>query len=68
MFYTYINILSKMAKAFRVDAGFDNPDVSRSFLWIQFGVFTGLNALFLVIYLLYKFNPAFHSVITGRPT
>ena len=33
-----------MAKAFRVDAGFDNPDVSRTFLWIQFGVFTGLNA------------------------
>tara|TARA_Y100001968_G_scaffold175597_1_gene160907 strand:+ start:650 stop:823 length:174 start_codon:yes stop_codon:yes gene_type:complete len=56
-----------MAKAFRVDAGFDNPDVSRTFLWIQFCVFTGLNVLFLVIYLLYKFNPAFHSVITGRP-
>ena len=47
-----------MAKAFRVDAGFDNPDVSRTFLWIQFGVFTGLNVLFLVIFLLYKFNPA----------
>ncbi len=56
-----------MAKAFRVDAGFDNPDVSRTFLWIQFAVFTGLNVLFLVIFLLYKFNPAFHSVITGRP-
>ena len=56
-----------MAKAFRVDAGFDNPDVSRTFLRIQFGVFTGLNVLFLVIFLLYKFNPAFHSVITGRP-
>ena len=57
-----------MAKAFRVDAGFDNPDVSRKFLWIQFGVFTGLNVLFLVMFLLYKFNPAFHSVITGRPS
>ena len=56
-----------MAKAFRVDAGFDNPDVSRTFLWIQFGVFTALNVLFLVMFLLYKFNPAFHSVITGRP-
>ena len=55
-----------MAKTFRVDAGFDNPDVSRTFLWIQFGVFTGLNFLFLVMFLLYKFNPAFHSVITGR--
>ena len=67
MVYTKINTLSNMAKAFRVDAGFDNPDVSRTFLWIQFGVFTGLNVLFLVIFLLYKFNPAFHSVITGRP-
>ena len=56
-----------MAKAFRVDAGFDNPDVSRKFLWIQFTVFTGLNIIFVVIFLLYKFNPAFHSVITGRP-
>ena len=56
-----------MAKAFRVDAGFDNPDVSRTFLWIQFVVFTSLNVLFLVIFFLYKFNPAFHSVITGRP-
>ena len=56
-----------MAKAFRVDARFDNPDVSRTFLWIQFGIFTGLNVLFLVIFLLYKFNSAFHSVITGRP-
>ena len=56
-----------MAKAFCVDAGFDNPDVSRAFLWIQFAVFTGLNVLFLAIYLLYKFNPSFHSVITGRP-
>ena len=56
-----------MAKAFRVDAGFDNPDVSRTFLWIQFGVFTALNVLFLVMFLLYKFNPAVHSVITGRP-
>ena len=56
-----------MAKAFRVDAGFDNPDVSRRFLWIQFGVFAGLNVLFLVIYFLYKFNPSFHSIITGRP-
>ena len=56
-----------MAKAFRVDAGPDNPNVSHTFLWIQFGVFTGLNFLFLIIYLLYKFNPAFHSVITGRP-
>jgi hypothetical protein len=55
-----------MAKAFRVDAGFDNPDVSRTFLWIQFGVFTGLNVLFLVTFLLYKFNPTFHSFITGR--
>ena len=56
-----------MAKAFRVDAGFENPDVSRTFLWIQFGVFTGLNLLFLVTYLLYKFNTTFHNVITGRP-
>tara|TARA_Y100001968_G_scaffold253276_1_gene238909 strand:- start:491 stop:664 length:174 start_codon:yes stop_codon:yes gene_type:complete len=56
-----------MAKAFRVDAGFDNPNVSRTFLWIQFGVFTGLNVIFLVIFLLYKYNFAFHSVITGRP-
>ena len=56
-----------MANTFRVDAGFDNPDVSRTFLWIQFGVFTGLNVLFLVVFLLYKFNPAFHSVIAGRP-
>ena len=56
-----------MAKSFRVDAGFDNPDVSRTFLWIQFAVFTGLNLLFLVIFPLYKFNPAFHGVITGRP-
>tara|TARA_B100001029_G_scaffold42438_1_gene33134 strand:- start:376 stop:549 length:174 start_codon:yes stop_codon:yes gene_type:complete len=56
-----------MAKSFRVDAGFDNPGVSRTFLWIQFGVFTGLNLLFLVTYLLYKFNTPFHSVITGRP-
>ena len=56
-----------MGKAFRVDAGFDTPAVSRTFLWIQFAVFTGLNVLFLVIFLLYKFNPAFHSVITGRP-
>ena len=56
-----------MAKTFRVDAGFDNPDVSRTFLWIQFGVFTGLNVLFLVIFLLYKLNPTFHSLITGRP-
>ena len=55
-----------MGKPFRVDAGFDNPDVSRTFLWIQFGVFTGLNILFLVIFLLYKYNAAFHSVITGR--
>ena len=57
-----------MAKEFRVDAGFDNPNVSRTFLWIQFAVFTGLNFLFLVFYLLYKFNPAIHSLITGRPT
>ncbi len=57
-----------MAKAFRVDAGFDNPDVSRRFLWIQFIVFTGLNVLFLVIFLLYKYNTTFHSVITGRPS
>ena len=56
-----------MGKAFRVNSGFDNPDVSKTFLWIQFGVFTGLNVLFLVIFLLYKFNPGFHSVITGRP-
>ena len=56
-----------MAKSFRVDAGFDNPNVSRTFLWIQFGVFTGLNVLFLVIFLLYKYNTAFHSIITGRP-
>ena len=56
-----------MAKEFRVDAGFDNPDVSRAFLWIQFSVFTGLNLIFLVIFLLYKYNTAFHSVITGRP-
>ncbi len=56
-----------MSKTFRVDAGFDNPDVSRTFLWIQFGVFTGLNLLFLVVFLLYKFNPAFHGVISGRP-
>ena len=56
-----------MGKAFRVNAGFDNPDVSGTFLWIQFFVFTGLNVLFLFMYLLYKFNPAFHSVITGRP-
>jgi len=53
--------------AFRVNAGSDNPDVSRTFLWIQFGVFTGLNILFLVIFLLYKYNSAFHSVITGIP-
>ena len=56
-----------MAKAFRVNAGFDNPDVSRTFLWIQFGVFTGLNVLFLLIFLLYKYNSVFHSVISGRP-
>lgn len=56
-----------MSKVFRVDAGFDNPDVSRTFLWIQFGVFTGLNVIFLITYILYKINPAFHSVITGRP-
>ncbi len=56
-----------MSKTFRVDAGFDNPDVSRTFLWIQFDVFTGLNLIFLVTYLLYKFNTTFHSVITGRP-
>ncbi len=56
-----------MAKEFRVNAGFDNPDVSRRFLWIQFAVFTGLNLLFLITYLLYKFNTPFHSVITGRP-
>ena len=56
-----------MGKTFRVDAGFDNPGVSRTFLWIQFGVFTGLNVLFLMIFLLYKYNAAFHSVITGRP-
>ena len=57
-----------MAKAFRVDAVFDNADVSRTFLYIQFGVFTRLNLLFLVTYLLYKFNTPFHSVITGRPS
>ena len=56
-----------MSKAFRVDAGFDNPDVSRTFLWIQFVVFTGLNVLFLIFFLFYKYNSAFHSVITGRP-
>ena len=56
-----------MTKTFRVDAGFDNPEVSRTFLWIQFIVFTGLNVLFLIIFLLYKYNSAFHSVITGRP-
>ena len=56
-----------MTKAFHVDAGFDNTDVSRRFLWIQFGVFTGLNVLFLVIFFFYKFSPTFHSVITGRP-
>tara|TARA_Y100001968_G_scaffold323254_1_gene360644 strand:+ start:764 stop:937 length:174 start_codon:yes stop_codon:yes gene_type:complete len=55
-----------MAKAFRVDAGFDNPEVSRSFLWIQFSVFTGLNVLFLVTFFLYKYNATFHSLITGR--
>ena len=55
-----------MAKAFRVDAGFNNPDVSRTFLWIQFTVFTGLNVLFLVMFLFYKYNTAFHSLITGR--
>tara|TARA_Y100001968_G_C19276281_1_gene676895 strand:+ start:528 stop:698 length:171 start_codon:yes stop_codon:yes gene_type:complete len=55
-----------MAKAFRVDAGFDNPEVSRAFLWIQFGVFTGLNILFLLMFLLYKYNSAFHMLITGR--
>ncbi len=55
-----------MSKSLRVDAGFDNPDVSRTFLWIQFGIFTGLNFLFLIVYFLYKFKPAFHSVITGR--
>ena len=52
--------------AFRVDAGFDNPEVSRTFLWIQFAVFTGLNILFLVIFLLYKYNSGFHAVIAGR--
>ena len=56
-----------MAKTFRVDGGFDNPDVSRRFFWIQFGVFTGLNVLFLVVFLLYKLNPNFHSLIAGRP-
>ena len=56
-----------MAKTFSVDAGCDNPDVRRTFLWIQFGVFTGLNLLFLFNFLLYKYNSAFHSVITGRP-
>ena len=55
-----------MAKAFRVDAVFDNADVSRTFFYIQFGVFTRLNLLFLVTNLLYKFNTPFHSVITGR--
>tara|TARA_Y100001968_G_scaffold213069_1_gene196116 strand:- start:727 stop:900 length:174 start_codon:yes stop_codon:yes gene_type:complete len=55
-----------MAKTFRVDAGFNNPDVSRTFLWIQFGVFTGLNVIFFLIFLLYKYNTTFHSVITGR--
>ena len=54
--------------AFRVDAKSDNPNVSRTFLWIQFFVFTGLNTLFLIVYLLYQHNPAFHSVISGRPT
>ena len=38
-----------MAKSFRVDAEFYNPDVIRTFLWFQFDVFTGLNAIFLVI-------------------
>ncbi len=54
--------------AFRVNAKSDNPDVSRNFLWIQFGVFTGLNIMFLAIFLLYKYNPIFHSIITGRPS
>ena len=58
----------KNGKTFRVDAGFDNHEVSRKFLWIQFAVFTGLNFLFLVFYLLCKFNPAIHSLITGRST
>ena len=54
--------------AFRVDTKSDNPEVSRTFLWIQFTVFTGLNILFLVIFLLYKYNSAFHTLITGRTT
>ncbi len=55
-----------MAKAFRVNAGYDNPEVSRTFLWIQFAVFSGLNILFLVTFFLYKYNIAFHMLITGR--
>ena len=56
-----------MGKTFRVNEGFDNPDVSNTFLWIEFVVFTGLNLLFLVIFLLYRFNPVIHRLITGRP-
>ena len=56
-----------MAKTFRIETGFDNPDVSRILLWDKSGVLTGLNILFLVIFLLYKFNPVSHGVITGRP-
>ena len=51
----------------RVDAKSDNPNVGKTFLWIQFGVALFLNGSFLLAFLLFKFNPSFHSFITGRP-
>lgn len=60
-------VKSLKTMAFRVNAKSDNPEVSRTFLWIQFSVAFGLNAMFLLAFMLYKYNPDFHSFITGRP-
>jgi len=47
----------------RVDSKSDNPAVSKTFLKIQFFVFLGLNSLFLMTFLGYKYVPAIHDLI-----
>ncbi len=47
----------------RVDIKSDNPGVSKTFLRIQFFVFLGLNSLFLLVFLGYKYVPAIHDYI-----
>ena len=47
----------------RVNIKSDNPEVSRTFLIIQFFVFLMLNTLFICAFLGYKYIPAVHDFI-----